>query len=82
MTAILPFPITDDTLERARRGDHDAFAELIEEHEAMVFGIALHFFSDRGRAEELAQEVFLQMFRSLRTIESRSHLVYWLRQVT
>jgi RNA polymerase sigma-70 factor (ECF subfamily) len=82
MTAILPFPVTDDTLERARGGDHDAFASLIEEHEAMVFSIALHFFDDRGRAEELAQEVFLQMFRSLRTIESRSHLVYWLRQVT
>jgi RNA polymerase sigma-70 factor (ECF subfamily) len=82
MTAILPFPVTDDTLERARRGDHDAFAELIEEHEAMVFSIALRFFDDRGRAEELAQEVFLQMFRSLRTIESRSHLVFWLRQVT
>ena len=81
MTAILPFPVTDDTLERARGGDHDAFAALIEEHEAMVFSIALHFFDDRGRAEELAQEVFLQMFRSLRTIESRSHLVFWLRQV-
>jgi len=81
MTAILPFPVTDDALERARGGDHDAFAELIEEHEAMVFSIALHFFEDRGRAEELAQEVFLQLFRSLATIESRSHLVFWLRQV-
>jgi RNA polymerase sigma-70 factor, ECF subfamily len=82
MTAILPFPVIDDLFERARGGDHDAFAELVEEHEAMVFSIALHFFDDRGRAEELAQEVFLQMFRSLGTIESRSHLVYWLRQVT
>jgi len=81
MTAILPFPVTDDTLERARSGDHDAFAELVEEHEAMVFSIALHFFGDRGRAEELAQEVFLQLFRSLGAIESPSHLIFWLRQV-
>jgi RNA polymerase sigma-70 factor (ECF subfamily) len=81
MTAILPFPVREDALERARGGDHDAFAALIEEHEAMVFSIALNFFNDRGRAEELAQEVFLQMFRSIGTIESASHLTFWLRQV-
>jgi RNA polymerase sigma-70 factor (ECF subfamily) len=82
MTAIAPTQVDDDTLARARAGDHDSFAELIEQHEAMVFSIALHFFNDRGRAEELAQEVFLQMFRSLGTIESRTHLTFWLRQVT
>src|SRR5213080_2387822 len=80
--AIAPAARDDDALTRARRGDHDAFAELIEEHEAMVFSIALRFCNDRTRAEELAQEVFLQMFRSIGTIESGSHLTFWLRQVT
>jgi len=70
------------SLERARCGDHDAFAELIERHEAMVFSIAYHFFNDRTRAEEIAQDVFLQMFRSLGEIESDAHLLFWLRQVT
>src|ERR1051326_9460749 len=69
-------------LERARSGDHDAFAELIGRHEAMVFSIALHFFDDRTRAEEIAQEVFLQLYRSLGEIESDAHLLFWLRQVT
>lgn len=82
MTAIVPTAAGDDPLARAQAGDHDAFAALIEEHEAMVFSIALHFFGDRGRAEELAQEVFLQLFRSLGAIESASHLLFWLRQVT
>lgn len=82
MTAIVPAEVDDDVLARARAGDHDAFAELIEEHEAMVFSIALHFFNDRRLAEELAQEVFLQMFRSLGSIESATHLTFWLRQVT
>ena len=82
MTAIAPTAVDDDTLVRARAGDHDAFAELIEEHEAMVFSIALHFFADRGRAEELAQEVFLQLYRSVGSIESNAHLTFWLRQVT
>jgi RNA polymerase sigma-70 factor (ECF subfamily) len=69
-------------LERARCGDHDAFAELVERHEGMVFSIALHFFNDRNHAEEIAQDVFLQLYRSLREIESDAHLLFWLRQVT
>src|ERR1051326_4055918 len=72
----------ETTLERARGGDHDAFAELVSRHEAMVFSIVLHFFDDRTRAEEIAQEVFLQLYRSLGEIESDAHLLFWLRQVT
>jgi RNA polymerase sigma-70 factor (ECF subfamily) len=69
-------------LERARNGDHDAFAELVARHDGMVFSIALHFFDDRTRAEEIAQDVFLQLYRSLGEIESDAHLLFWLRQVT
>lgn len=82
MTAIVPAAVDDDVLGRARGGDQDAFAQLVEEHEAMVFSIALHFFDERARAEEVAQDVFLQLFRNLGTIESPSHLLFWLRQVT
>src|ERR1041385_2873247 len=82
MTAIVPIEIEGEAFARARAGDHDAFAQLIEEHEAMVFSIALGFFNDRRFAEELAQDVFLQMFRSLAAIESKAHLTFWLRQVT
>src|SRR5687767_11836363 len=69
-------------LDRARSGDHAAFAEIVAEHESMVFSIAYHFFNDRDRAQEIAQDTFLQLYRSLLAIESPSHLVHWLRQVT
>lgn len=83
MTAILPETLDFPTaLRRAQGGDHDAFAELVEQHEAMVYSLGYHFFSDRGRAEEIAQDVFLQLYRNLGTIESESHLLFWLRQVT
>lgn len=81
MSALPETAATESTLERARSGDHDAFAELVERHENMVFSIALHFFADRTRAEEIAQDVFLQLYRSLGTVESDSHLLFWLRQV-
>src|SRR6516162_9158726 len=68
-------------LERATRGDAEAFAQLVQQHQRMVFSIAWHFFRDASPAEDLAQEVFLQLFQSLRKIRSDSHLVFWLRQV-
>jgi RNA polymerase sigma-70 factor, ECF subfamily len=80
MTAVAQ--VRDDVLERAQAGDHDAFAELVNDHEAMVYSLALHFGNDRGRAEEIAQDAFLQLYRNLGCIESRAHLVHWLRQVT
>jgi RNA polymerase sigma-70 factor (ECF subfamily) len=82
MTAIVPETLDFPTaLVRAKGGDHDAFAELVEQHESMVYSLAYHFFGDRGRAEEIAQDVFLQLYRSLGDIESDSHLLFWLRQV-
>lgn len=84
MTAIVTEAILTPAgaLERAQQGDHDAFAELVTEHQAMVFSLAYHFFNDRDRGHEIAQDVFLQLYRSLGDIESESHLVHWLRQVT
>jgi RNA polymerase sigma-70 factor (ECF subfamily) len=71
-----------DPLQRARAGDHDAFGELIAAHQAMVFSIAFHFFNDRDRAADIAQDIFLQLYRHLDGIGSPTHLVHWLRQVT
>jgi RNA polymerase sigma-70 factor (ECF subfamily) len=71
-----------ETLRRARAGDHDAFAGIVAEHESMVYSLAYHFFRDRGRGEEIAQDVFLQLYRNLESIESPAHLLFWLRQVT
>jgi RNA polymerase sigma-70 factor (ECF subfamily) len=48
----------------------------------MVFSMACHFLRDRALAEELAQEVFLNLHQNLASIKSPEHLVYWLRKVT
>ncbi len=47
----------------------------------MIFSLAWHFLRDRALAEELAQEVFLELHRHLDTIQSPVHLVFWLRKV-
>jgi RNA polymerase sigma-70 factor (ECF subfamily) len=71
----------DEAMRRAAGGDAEAFRELVEEHQSMVFSIVWRFFGDRGVAEELAQDVFVQLYRSLGEIESPAHLVFWLRRV-
>jgi RNA polymerase sigma-70 factor (ECF subfamily) len=72
----------DDTLSRAKTGDQTAFADLVREHQAMVFSIAHYFSRDRATAEDLAQEVFIHLYQNLAAIESPAHLKFWLRRVT
>jgi len=57
------------------------FAELVREHQAMVFSIAFHFLHDSAVAEELSQDVFLSLYRELPRLESPSHVKFWLRKV-
>jgi len=78
----VPVPSEDDVLAQARAGVPEAFAALVREHQAMVFGLAYHFLQSWSQAEELAQDVFLVLHQNLARIESARHLVLWLRRVT
>jgi RNA polymerase sigma-70 factor (ECF subfamily) len=57
------------------------FEQLVDEHQAMVFSLAMRMTGDRGLAEEIAQDVFLELDRNLRKIESPLHACHWLRRV-
>jgi RNA polymerase sigma-70 factor, ECF subfamily len=64
---------SDDRLE---------FEWAVREHQGLVYSMAYHFLGNRAVAEELAQEVFLSLYRNFSNIKSGSHLVFWLRKVT
>jgi RNA polymerase sigma-70 factor, ECF subfamily len=81
-TATALAPEVSAALSRARQGDQAAFAALVRVHQAMVFSIARNFLRDRQVAEEVAQDVFLHLYRNLASIESEAHLKFWLRKVT
>jgi len=72
---------SQDLLTQAKAGDQAAFAALIRRYQNMVFSLALHMLRSRPAAEDLAQEVFLRLYRSLQRLESEDHLVSWLRRV-
>ena len=47
----------------------------------MVYSIAWHFLRDRAIAEELAQDVFLELHRNWSSMQSAQHILFWLRKV-
>ncbi|MHB1935305.1 MAG: RNA polymerase sigma factor [Acidobacteriaceae bacterium] len=68
-TAIVP---------RSREG----FRDVVETHQSRVYSIAFRILGDRGTAEEVAQDVFLALYRNLDRLQSQEHLLAWLRRVT
>ena len=56
------------------------FTRTVLENQSLVFSLALRFLRDRAGAEELAQDVFLQLYRKLDEIETPMHATWWLRR--
>jgi RNA polymerase sigma-70 factor, ECF subfamily len=54
----------------------------VDEHQSMVFSLAWRMTGDRGLAEEIAQDVFLELDRNMNRIENPQHAFFWLRRVT
>lgn len=56
------------------------FETIVTENQAMVFSIAVRFLRDRDLAEELAQDVFLQIHGRLQSLAGPAHATNWLRR--
>ena len=74
--------VLDEHLARARTGERSALAALVHAHQRSVYSLALRMLGTRDLAEDLTQEVFMQLNGNLAAIESNRHLGFWLRQVT
>ena len=58
-------------LERMARGDQGGLAEMYDRHARLVFSLALRIVRDRGEAEDVTQEVFVTLIRTLSSYEPR-----------
>jgi RNA polymerase sigma-70 factor (ECF subfamily) len=72
----------EEQLARARSGEPAALKSLIQAHRRLVYSLALRMLGTRDLAEDLTQDVFMQLHAKLKTIESPGHLTFWLRKVT
>ena len=75
-------PATERALvERCRAGDDDAFRELVDRYKDLVFALIARTVQDRGRAEDLAQDVFLRVHRGLPYFRGEARLSTWIYRI-
>ena len=68
-------------VERCAVGDEFACADLVAEHERMVYHLALNLLGDPDEALETSQEVFLRVFRTIHTFRGQSALRTWIFRI-
>jgi RNA polymerase sigma-70 factor (ECF subfamily) len=71
-----------DLIDRARRGDREAFTSLARRFERRVYSLALYYVRDPSDAEDLSQEVWIKVYRHLESFRGESSFYTWLRQIT
>ena len=74
-------PAEKGLVEACRRGDTQAFARLVATHEGMVLNLAARLLGDAEEARDVAQEVFIQVYRTLGRFEGRSTLKTWIYSI-
>jgi RNA polymerase sigma-70 factor, ECF subfamily len=70
-----------ELVERCRRGDEGAFQELVDRYKDLVFGLIARTVTDRSRAEDLAQDVFLRVYRGLPYFRGDARLSTWVYRI-
>lgn len=68
-------------MERAKCGDEQAFATLYQLHKKRVYSVCLQMTKDIADAEDLTQEAFLQVFRSVSSFRGESAFSTWLYRI-
>ena len=69
-------------IDRCRSGSDAAFGELVDRYKKLVYGVIVRTVTDRSRADDLAQEVFLRVHRGLPSFRGESSLSTWLFRIT
>jgi len=72
----------DSDVARAAAGDRGAFERLYRQHVNRVFSLCVRMVADRGRAEELTQDVFVRAWDKLRLFRGESSFGTWLHRLT
>jgi RNA polymerase sigma-70 factor (ECF subfamily) len=68
-------------IQRCAARDEDACAELVSEHQRMVYQLSLNLLGDHNEALDLSQEVFLRVFRTIQSFRGQSALRTWIYRI-
>jgi RNA polymerase sigma-70 factor (ECF subfamily) len=81
LNAVLTGNDEERLIERLRQRDEGAFNELVRLHQASVFRQLLRVIGDAAEAEDLAQEVFVTVFKAIDTFRGNSRLATWIHRI-
>ena len=70
-----------DLILRARRGETEAFGELVRRYQAAVFNVCYRLMGERREAEDMAQEAFIRAYARLETFDLERPFAPWMRRV-
>ncbi len=68
-------------VQRLKEGDEDAFRNLVEKYQDKVYNTCLGFVKNTGDADDLAQEVFIEIYESIPQFEGKSALPTWIYRI-
>lgn len=71
-----------ELIQRLRNGDEQAFKFVVETYQDMVFNTALGIVQNAEDAEDVAQEVFIKVYRSIHSFKGESKLSTWIYRIT
>ena len=70
-----------DLVRRCQRGDEDAFGELVDNYKVLVFSMIYRIVGRGADSEDLAQEVFLRVYRGISQFRGESKISTWIYQI-
>lgn len=78
------YSLTDSNefIQRLKKGNESAFSELLDEFQQKVFHTCLSFVPNKEDAEDIAQEVFLEVYRSINKFKGNSKLSTWIYKIS
>jgi RNA polymerase sigma-70 factor, ECF subfamily len=68
-------------MERARRGDREAFARIVEVYQGPVYNLAFRMLGNAVEAEDAAQETFIRVYSKLHTYQADRKLASWVLSI-
>jgi RNA polymerase sigma-70 factor (ECF subfamily) len=75
-------PPSEDLMVRIAKGDNDAFEILVNRHQTSVLNLIYRFIGDRTQAKDLAQEVFIRVWKSAKSYEPKAKFTTWIYKIT
>ncbi|MCG7567327.1 sigma-70 family RNA polymerase sigma factor [Pseudoalteromonas sp. CnMc7-15] len=77
-----PPPSEAELIQQVKKGNQQAFAQLYQQHIKRVYALCLRLAADTTQAEDVSQEVFVQLWQKIHSFDGKAQFSTWLHRVT